>query len=89
MYLIRFFYWRFVLCSLQLSVLLEPASASFLLLTLSTFFVNFIQYTIFLYLACVDNEINDPDSDLLLKYAVAECIIRSMSYYDNRQRSFN
>ena len=26
---------------------------------------------------------------LLLKYIEAECIIRSMCYYDNRQRSFN
>ena len=24
-----------------------------------------------------------------LKYTLAECIIRSMSYYDNRQRNFN
>ena len=25
----------------------------------------------------------------LLKYIEAECMIRSMSYYENRQRSFN
>ena len=25
----------------------------------------------------------------VLEYMVAECIIRPMSYYDNRQRSFN
>ena len=35
------------------------------------------------------NETTDGDEirDLMLKYLVAEYMIRSMSYYDNRQRS--
>ena len=31
----------------------------------------------------------EETKDLMLKCMVTECMIRSMSYYDNRQRSFN
>ena len=47
---------------MQLFVLLESASAPCLSISLGTFFLNFIQSTIFLSLAGVDNEDNDPKS---------------------------
>ena len=34
--------------------------------------------------------LTNPDPILIiLKYQIAECMLRSMSYYDNRQRSYN
>ena len=47
---------------LQLSILLESVSAPSLLITSGTFFVNFIQSIIFLSLAGVNKEDNDPES---------------------------
>ena len=53
----------FTTCNvLQLSILLESASASSFSITLSAFFVNFVQSTIYLYLANVDNEDNKFNS---------------------------
>ena len=37
----------------------------------------------------MNDEDNSPTTCKILKYIKAECIIRSMCYYDNRQRSFN
>ena len=61
--------------TLQLLVLFESASASFLPITLSTSFVDFIQSTIFLYLAGINNEKNDPDSDLYFTVATTQITI--------------
>ena len=36
----------------------------------------------------VEKEQSEKEAKLL-KYMVAECMIRPMSYYDNRQNSFN
>ena len=49
-------------CILQSLVLLESASSPPFSITLSTFLVNFIKATIFLFLACVVNENNGPNS---------------------------
>ena len=38
----------------------------------------------------VETKFHDSEyNQFLLKYIEAECIIRSMSYYDNRQRSYD
>ena len=71
----------FTTCNtLQLLVLLESASAPSLSITSSTFFGNFIQSTIFLYMTGVDNHNNDPDSDLYSTVITTQNIIIKRYY---------